>query len=113
MGRDDIRSGRRPLNKRVSLKECIEIAQALQESKLTPSGIIHVYFKDKKSGGQRPISSFGLPHRACQLLAMKLLLLFIKLKDWHYDFRGQQVAAKNIRTAMNEGFVHLKRILLL
>lgn len=101
---------KRPVKKRVSLKECIEIAKALRESKLTPSGIIHVYFKDKQSGGQRPISSFGLPHRACQLLAKNLLLLFIKLKDWHYDFRGQQIAAENIRTAMNKGFVYLKRM---
>lgn len=100
----------RLVDKRSSPEECIEIAEALHKSKLRPKGVVHVDFKDKQSGGQRPISSFGLSHRACQLLVKKLLSLFINLEDWHYDFRGQQVAAENIRTAMNEGFDHLKRM---
>lgn len=101
---------RRPLEKRRSLLKCYRIAKTLQGNKLKPFGKVHVKFIEKQSGGHRPISSFGLQHRACQLLVLKLLSLFIKLKDWHYDFRGQQKAALDIRPAMNKGFVHSKRL---
>lgn len=84
------------LRYRVDLDKCMSIAKGMKAHK--PSGErVHVRFKEKSSGGVRPICRFGIRNKALQCLLESVLSVSFSPQPWQYTFKGVHSCVKEIQ----------------
>lgn len=95
-------NSRRRLAERLSLQECWELAESLMLHKPNNEKV-RVRFKQKSSGGTRPICDFGLAHKAAQQMIRGLLKPYVIPRQWQFALKGVPAAISYVRSKSYEG----------